>query len=387
MARIVKIIEKTVSLSSGMRNADISFDEMTASALVVVSDVIRNGKPVTGLAFDSIGRYAHGALLKERFIPRVMSADPKSYASEDGQGIDPFKVWAIAMRNEKAGGHGERAGAVGLLDCAIWDLQSKLEEKPLWKVLNERFPGAKTPSRTPVYASGGHYREGDPVEGVRAEVAAYHDLGYRRFKVKAGGVALATDIARIEALIDLTGESGKLSIDLNAGLTAANFEESMAAFAPYGLAWVEEPCDPLDYKLLSEIVGVYSAPVATGENIFSLPDTKNLLRHGGMRPEIDLLNVDISLSYGITDYVRILDMMKTFGWHPSACIPHAGHLLSLHAAAGLGLGGHETAPGHDLIGGFPEDYKLVDGHITLSDIPGVGLDRKTSLASIFADMI
>src|SRR5690606_14702264 len=123
-----------------MNNAGINFQHMTASLVVMVSDVVRDGRPVVGVAFDSIGRYGHGALLRERFIPRIMAAHPDSYQADHGDGVDPFKLWEIMMANEKVGGHGERAGSVGILDAAAWDLQAKIEGKPLWGLLNERFP-------------------------------------------------------------------------------------------------------------------------------------------------------------------------------------------------------------------------------------------------------
>ena len=117
---------------------------MTASAVVMVSDVMRNGRPLIGVAFDSIGRYGHGALLRERFVPRLLNASPSEYAGPYGPGICPHKLWSLVMKNEKAGGHGERAGAVGLIDAAAWDLQAKIEDKPLWALLHEKFPGAST---------------------------------------------------------------------------------------------------------------------------------------------------------------------------------------------------------------------------------------------------
>lgn len=388
MARITKIIEQTVSLSSGMSNAGISFDTMTASAVVMVSDVMRGGKPLVGLAFDSIGRYSHGALLHERFIPRIMNAAPESYCVESGTGIDPFKLWTVMMANEKAGGHGERAGAVGLLDSAAWDLQSKIEQKPLWALLNERFPGARQPSRTPVYASGGHYRPGVGPEGLAAEIVGYRQQGYTRFKIKTGGLNIPEDQQRIEAAIRVLGNNASaLSVDFNACLSEHNALQWLEAMQPYGLAWLEEPVDPLDYQLLAQLAKHSQTPLSTGENLFSIADTRNLLRHGGLRPQHDFLNIDISLSYGIVEYTRILDLLNRSGWKPSACIPHAGHLLSAHVAAGLGLGGHETAPAHSVLGPYPQDYRLVEGHLQLSDRPGTGLEAMPGLQRVFQEML
>ena len=168
--RIVAIREKTVALSSTVRNASIGFAGMTASALAMVSDVMRDGIPVVGFAFDSVGRYGHGGLLRERFIPRVLAAEPEGYLDEESGGPDPFKIWKIAMRDEKPGGHGERSGAVGLIDAAAWDLAAKLEEKPLWHVLAERFGDGSPAERVPVYASAGHYHAENDVALLVEEV-------------------------------------------------------------------------------------------------------------------------------------------------------------------------------------------------------------------------
>src|SRR5215207_8267276 len=154
--RIVAINEQTIRLTAAGRNSSISFDGMTASAIAIHTNAKKDGKPMVGLAFDSIGRYGHGALLRERFIPRLLDADPRDYSDGNG-GIDPDKAWAIAMRNEKPGGHGERPGAVGLLDAAFYDLAAKNAGFPLWAYL-ARQDGRDAGNSIVVYASGGHYR-------------------------------------------------------------------------------------------------------------------------------------------------------------------------------------------------------------------------------------
>lgn len=387
MVRIVEFAERTISLSSGMRNADISFDEMTATALVLVSDVVRNGKNVVGLAFDSIGRYAHGGLIKERFGPRLLAAEPQCYANQSGHGIDPARAWSVLMRNEKVGGHGERAGAVGLMDAALWDLQAKLLDEPLWKLLNRHYPGAVDPNQITVYASGGHYRPGQTHKSVADEIRLYQDKGYRRFKIKAGGASIESDCARVESALSVAGDGHTLSVDFNAGLRREDAGARIEAMTDYGLAWLEEPVDPLDYRHLAELRARHDVPMATGENLFSLADARNLIRYGGLKAECDFINVDVSLSYGVTEYVGILEMASMEGWGRRAFIPHAGHLFAQHVAAGLGLGGHETAPADLLLGGFSSDTKLIDGVAHLGHSPGVGFERHTGLGPIFAQML
>jgi L-alanine-DL-glutamate epimerase-like enolase superfamily enzyme len=385
--RITEIREKTVPLSSPMRNARIGFGGMTASALVIVTDVIRHGKQVVGLAFDSVGRYGHGGLLRERFIPRLLAADPYEYADARGA-PDPFKVWSVVMRDEKPGGHGERPGAVGLIDAAVWDLAAKLEEKPLWHLLAERFgdPGAVGP--VSVYASGGHYRSDDDRAHLGEEIRRYRDLGYRRVKIKCGGLPLAQDLRRIEAAIGLLGSASDLAVDCNGTMTKDEALALLTALADWGVAWVEEPVDPLDYGLHAELARRSALPLATGENLFSAADTLNLLRHAGLRPDRDLLQMDISLSYGIVEYLKMLDLLASHGWPRAQCYPHAGHLLALNVVAGLGLGCHEASPDPDsLLGGFPAGTVVADGQVGRPEVPGVGIEAKPNLYAAFADLL
>lgn len=278
--RILDIREKTVALSSTVRNAGIGFQGMTASAVAMITDVVRDGRPVVGLAFDSIGRYGHGGLLRERFIPRVLAADPEACRDEERGGPDPFRIWDIAMRDEKPGGHGERPGAVGLIDAAAWDLAAKFEDKPLWRVLAERFgEAAAAPPRVPVYASGGHYREAGDRETddpalLGEEIRRCLDLGYRTVKIKAGGAPLPQDLRRIDAALAALGGGGALAVDCNGVLSQAAAESFIAAVADRGLAWVEEPVDPLDFAAHEALADGSATPLATGENLFSASDAE-----------------------------------------------------------------------------------------------------------------
>ena len=387
--RIVDIRETTIPLNAAMTNAAISFDDMTASIVAVVSDVVRNGKPVIGYGFDSLGRYAHGSLLMERFAPRVLAAEPASLRDADGLNIDPVAVWSTAMQNEKPGGHGERAGAVGLLDTAVWDLVAKLDDKPLWQVLAELYGDGQGPTdgRVPAYGSGGHYHGQGGVERLADELKGMRDLGYTRIKIKAGGAPIDEDRRRIEAALEVVGDSKNLAIDLNGTFDEARAEAFLEAVAPYQLGWIEEVVDPLDYELQSKVCGIYDGAVATGENLASLADATNLIRYAGLRPDRDLLQFDIALCYGIVEYVRVLTMLESNGWSRERCYPHAGHLLSLHAVAGLGLGCHESAPDDSKIfGGYPQGCVVQDGRVSLPDAPGIGFELKPNLWKLMKEL-
>lgn len=387
--KITAIYETTVGLGTSARNADIQFDQMTASAVVIVSDCVRDGDPLLGLGFDSIGRYGHGGLLRERFIPRLLAAKPDHYLT-DGN-IDPVKAWHVVMQNEKPGGHGERSGAVGVLDAALWDLAAKQQDKPLYQLLAQRFANVEADKKVAVYASGGHYHADDGLERLQHELRYALDLGHTRFKIKIGGVPLQQDCQRIDAALDILGDGAALAVDGNGTFDRETAFAYLQALEPYQLAWLEEPADPLDFELHRELADPRknsSLPIATGENIFSAADTRNLLRYAGLRPECDYLQMDISLSYGIPEYLRMLDMIETAGWSRRRCWPHAGHLFALHVVAGLGLGGHETAIDQGFpFAGFASDTTLERGYVTLGQTPGVGIEQHPLLYQQFKTVL
>jgi L-alanine-DL-glutamate epimerase-like enolase superfamily enzyme len=211
----------------------------------------------------------------------------------------------------------------------------------------------------------------------------YLDRGYGVVKMKIGGAPLEEDVRRIESVLQVVGEGARLAVDANGKLDLTEALAYGRALAPHGLRWYEEAGDPLDYALQAELGKQYESPLATGENLFSHQDARNLLRYGGMRKDRDILQFDCALSYGLVEYLRILDVVRAEGWSPDRCIPHGGHQLSLHIAAGLGLGGNESYP--DLFqpfGGFPDSVRVEDGHVTLTGAPGIGFEEKSDLIAV-----
>ena len=384
--KILNIRDASISIGSGIANAYVSFEEMTVSAVVIETDVVRDGRRVLGFGFTSNGRYSASGILRARMIPRLLKASGKELVDSSGSNFDPFRMWQTMMRNEKPGGHGERSTAVGALDMAIWDLVAKIEEKPLYKLLGERFGNACADPIVPrvnVYAAGGYYREGGLIE-LRQEMQSYLDLGYTEVKMKVGGAPLAEDLRRIEAVLEVVGVGSRLAVDANGRFDTATALSFDKAISSYGLKWYEEPGDPLDFELLRTIAREYITPLATGENLFSVQDTRNLLRYGGLSPETSFLQMDPALSYGLVEYLKMLDVLREHNWSRRRCVPHGGHQMNLHIAAGLGLGGVESYPGiFQPFGGFGDGERIENGGIRLSDAPGIGIENKASLYKLF----
>ena len=378
--RIVDIRETVVPIKSEIRNAYIDFSQMTVSVLALVTDVIRQGKPVVGFGFNSNGRYAPSGLLRDRFIPRLKAAAPEALVDESGENLDPVRVWNVVMRNEKPGGHGERSVAVGVLDMAVWDAVAKIAGLPLFRLLADRFRGGVFDDRVFVYAAGGYYYPDKDLSALQNEMQGYLDLGYSAVKIKIGGTLLSEDLRRIEAVLKILKTSDQLAVDANGRFDLENAIAYARALAPYRLRWYEEPGDPLDFELQAELANHYPGPMATGENLFSMQDARNLIRYARLRADRDVLQFDCALSYGLVEYLRILGMLKDHEWSPVRCIPHGGHQMSLNIAAGLGLGGNESYPGiFQPFGGFADGIPVKDSYVKLPEIPGVGFEAKGEL--------
>jgi len=385
--RITAIVETPIRLRGDIANALVNFSSHTISLVAVVSDVIRDGKPVTGVAFNSIGRFAQSGILRDRMIPRLLAAPPDSLLGERDR-IDPAKVLACAMQDEKPGGHGDRAAAAGALELACWDLNAKLDDEPAYACIARHFGREPITGGVPVYAAGGYYYPDRGIAQLRAEMRGYRDMGYDAYKMKIGGAPIADDLARIEAVIDIAGAGDRVAVDANGRFDLAAATEWAKALSPYGLRWYEEAGDPLDFDLNRRLIDSYEGPVATGENLFSVPDVTNLVRFGGMRRQHDIFQMDAGLSYGLTEYARMLGVLETHGFDRKFAFPHGGHLLNLHIVVGLGLGGCESYPGvFQPFGGYSEQCVLSDGRIAPADAPGFGLEQKTGLADLITDLL
>ena len=386
--RIVDIREIAVPLKSDLKNSSFDFSEMTTSVVAVITDVMRDGRPVAGFGFNSTGRYACGAQMRERFIPRILGADPESLLDDTGDNLDPAKILAAMRRREKIGGDAERSIGIGTIEVAVWDAVAKIAGKPLHRVLAERYGGGKAPERVFCYVGGGWYFPGQTMKDLQDEMRRHLDAGYTMVKMKVGGLPLEEDCRRIEAVLQVLGSKAKLAVDANGKFDRSESLAYVEALAPFRLCWFEEPCDPLDFALLAEIAHSYDAPLATGENLYSTQDVQNLVRFGGLRADRDIVQVDPPQAYGICQYARTIEMLAREGWGRGSLFPHGGNQMSLAIAAGFGLGGAESYPGvFGAFGGFADDAKVVDGAVTLSERPGIGFEGQAALYKLMKQLV
>lgn len=386
--RIVDIRETAIPLNSTLANSGFNFSEMTTSLVAVITDVKRGGKPVTGFAFNSTGRYACGAQMRARFIPRVLNADPQMLLDEAGDNFAPEKILAAMMQNEKSGGHSERSVGIGTIEVAVWDAVAKIAGKPLHVVLAERYNGGKIADKVFCYVGAGWYAPGKTTQDLVDEMRRHLDAGYTMLKMKVGGLPLADDLARVATVKAILPQGGTLAVDANSKFFRGDALAYARGLRAFDLRWFEEPCDPLDYALLAEIAANYDAPLSTGENLYSTQDVENLVRFGGLKPaRRDVIQVDPPQAYGIVQYARTLDMLARHQWPRALLFPHGGNQMSLAITAGFGLGGAESYPGvFGDFGGFADDAKLEAGYLKLSDRPGIGFEGQARLYRIMLEL-
>ncbi len=385
--RITDIRETSVALKSSLRNAVFDFSEMTTSVVAVLTDVVRDGKPVAGFAFNSTGRYACGAQMRARFIPRILGAQAGSLVNAAGDNLDPEKILAAMMQREKPGGHTERSIAIGTIEVAVWDAVAKIAGMPLHRLLAERYNGGKSPGCVPCYVGGGWYEPGKGIQELQDEIRSRLDEGYRTMKIKVGGASVQEDVKRVEAALKVVESSDNLAVDANAGFDRERALAYAKALATFKLRWFEEPTDPLAYELLADVASIYDAPIGTGENLFSTQDVENLVRFGGLRADRDIIQIDVPQSYGIVQFSRTLAMLERRGWQRRSVFPHGGNQMTLAIVGGFGLGGCEAYPGvFGVFAGFADDAKVEDGLLKLPERPGIGFEGQNALYAVMREL-
>lgn len=383
--RVVDVHECTIPIS---RYADAAMPSggLTTSLVAVVTDAERDGRPVVGYGYASVGRYAQGGLIRERFAPRLLAAPAGALHDDEGLNLDPFRAWSAMMAGEKPGGHGERCVAVGALDMAIWDAAAKIAGQPLYRLL-ARHLGRAVADRpvVRVYAGGGYCYPMDDLHRLGDEVRLFADRGFTHAKIKVGGAALGDELRRIEAAAACLGGADRLAIDAMNSYGPDTAEAAATAFAPFGLWWFEDICDPLDFETQARVTAGYAPPVAAGEALFSLAEAKLLDRHGGLRRGHDALVFDVVHSYGLPGYLKILDHLTGLGWPRQAFWPHGGHLFSLHVVAALGLGGTEVSPlAFQPFRGLADATRIEGGKADLPQAPGIGFELNAGIRQAFA---
>ena len=384
--RITDIRETAVALKSSLRNAVFDFSEMTTSVVAVITDAVREGRPVIGYAFNSTGRYACGAQMRARFIPRILTASPDSLLNAAKDNLEPEKILACMMQRENPWSHrafychrhdrgrGMGRGRQNCRQAALPRAGGTLQR-------------GRAPEKVPCYVGGGWYPAGkghsriaerDP-RAAGAGLPCDEDQGGRRDdtgrrEARGGGAESRSGQPEPRG-----GRERRFRPQPRAGLRggARAVQAALVRGAHRSLA----------YELLAEVTANYEAPIGSGENLFSTQDVENLVRFGGLRSDRDILQIDVPQSYGIVQFSRTLAMLEGRGWRRSAIFPHGGNQMTLHIVGGFGLDGCEAYPGvFGVFAGFADDARMEDGYLELPDRPGIGFEAQNGLCEVMREL-
>jgi L-alanine-DL-glutamate epimerase-like enolase superfamily enzyme len=387
--RIVDIRERSVPISR-YNDPRLPSGGLTTSAVAIVTDVLREGKPIVGFGFGSMGRFAQGGLIRERFAPRLLDSPPADLQDDTGSNLDPFRAWDVMLRGEKPGGHGERCVAVGTLDMALWDVVAKVAEAPLYRVIAERLSANRSvrPEPIRVYAGGGYPYPEDDVAHLKAEVRQHLNQGYTHVKIKIGSAPMSDDLRRVDAVLTVVESADRLALDAMNTYSAAASQAAAGALNSYRPWWFEDICDPLDFESQAAVAAMFDSPIAAGEALFSVAEARLLSRYAGLRRDRDILLFDPVHCYGLPGYLRIIEHFDALGWPRTAFWPHGGHLFCLHLVSALGLGGAEINPlAFSPFGGLPDGVRPEGGRVGPPDAPGIGFELKRDLHTLFRSLL
>ena len=272
----------------------------------------------------------------------------------------------------------------------MWDVAAKLAGVPLYRLLADRYNDGRFDTRVEVYAAGGYYYPDEGTDRLAAEMRGYLDSGYTHLKMKIGGASLDEDMARIETVLEARRRRGAGSPSTpTADSTSRRRSPTVSGWRRTACAGTRRRVTRSTTCSRRELAATTAPPFATAENLFSHEDVRNLLRYAGLRP------ADGPPPDGSGPELRHRRARAHARRHArrrlepaQRCIPHGGHLMALHMAAGLQLGGNESYPGiFQPFGGFGEQHEVVDGVIDIAGTPGIGLEHKPELQPTLAELV
>ncbi|MDA0710151.1 MAG: mandelate racemase/muconate lactonizing enzyme family protein [bacterium] len=183
-------------------------------------------------------------------------------------------------------------------------------------------------------------------------------------------------VDRVAAVREAVGPDVEILVEVHRRLSPGAAARAARLMEPYRPYWFEEPVSARDLDGLAEARRDISLPVVTGEELYTKAEFRPILE----KHAADILNPDVCNCGGILELVQIAAMAEPYH---VAISPHnynsttLGLAATLHACATMpnfiiteyfvnfqAKGLEIASPG----------FKVVDSHITLPDLPGLGID-------------
>ncbi|MFP4323658.1 MAG: mandelate racemase/muconate lactonizing enzyme family protein [Anaerolineales bacterium] len=262
--------------------------------------------------------------------------------------------------------------AIAAVDSALWDLIGKMHGEPCYKLL-----GGYT-DKVPVLAIGGYYEAGKGQEDLNAEMLHYKELGMAGVKFKVGRLSVPEDLERVARVRELVGDDFVIVCDANQGWTPQQAIEFCRGAEGLNLGWIEEPVMWYDQiEGLRMVRESTTIPVNAGQGEISAFGCRDMITRGS----VDLLNVDVTIAGGVTEWMRIAHTARLF--HVDMA-HHEEPQIALHLLAAIPNGTYvEIFPNYardPMWVDLPvEQPRIEDGYMLLPDKPGWGIDLNTEI--------
>ncbi len=313
------------------------------------------------------GGAAHRAQLLEKVIAPLIIG--RSF-SDPAQAFD-YLDQSTRVPAIQCGEPGPFAQVVAGIDIALWDLAARRAGVPLWR----QFGGTGS---VRVYASGLGPEQPEKLAAQKLEE------GYRAVKVKVGFDA-AIDDRNLHALRELLGRDNALMADANQRWSPAQAALAGKAFDTFAMEWLEEPIaadEPV--KHWQTLARELATPLSAGENLRGIESFTSAITSGALA----VIQPDLGKWGGFSGCLKVARVAASTGVR---FCPHwlgggigllaSLQLLSAADAQGWGEVDANPNPLRELL--LPQDFKVSNGRVQLSDRPGLGYEPDAEILKRF----
>lgn len=319
---------------------------------VVAAEVQTDNGP-TGWGYNGTtgaGSAALVALLRDDLAPRFIGQDPFAVR----------RLWKVHYLDRLHTGIGGIAfQGVAAIEVALWDLVAKECGQPLWRLL-----GGFETERIPLYRTDGGWLSFSTLQ-LAENARATKETGFAGFKMKVG-TTVANDYERVAAVRTAVGPDYPVMIDANSAWDLPTARRAIAALAPLGIYWLEEPLHPFDVKAHALLARETAVPIVAGESILDVRMFRDLLEAGAL----GIAQPDVMKLGGIANWLDVAALARV---HGVPVVPAAYDMMQLDvqlmAATPNGLW-MECLPW--LQGVFAEPLEIEAGHVAVPTAPGAG---------------
>ena len=256
--------------------------------------------------------------------------------------------------------------AIAAVDNALWDLLGKIYDVPLYKLLG----GYR--DKVPIIAIGGYYKPGKGQSQLNEEMHHYRDIGLAGVKLKVGRLTVKEDIERVRQVRASVGADFIITCDANQAWKPEDAIAFCRSVEDCNVEWMEEPVRWYDQLLGLRMVRDSTAiPINAGQGEITSFGCRDLILNGS----VDILNVDVTIAGGVTEWRRIAAMARL---HHVRMAHHEEPQVALHLLASVPNGLYvEIFPNYERdpmwIDLIVEHPRIADGYMELPQGPGLGL--------------